>query len=341
MTLFVPSVGASAAPAFTVGVKAPKKPLKDITQRLNCKAIIAEKIRDNSSKLQRRKIVKGNRALEQAPTIAKGDLKEMIPLHASERVQIFLLKAIALQNKDLRSDGSKVDVKVEVGPARLQMGQSDIEGYHACHADAAAGLVDNRKERYAEEIIRDGYKMTPRKEKVLVAKIPKAELESIIKNNPDLHALKDALNSAWKENSLLEGSALERQTNLTNFLPKEVNLLVDGAIEKQLRPKIAELYTDVRRGDLTPQEATEKYVQLLRNQINREIADINIMWGKATPEQRTSELDAQVQKILEYFELELDGTHEPDYALFGLSEDPKSARRSLLSSYEMLQPFSR
>lgn len=189
--------------------------------------------------------------------------------HACLRPQIFYSVAFALQDLGKRSDGSlEKDLYVTTSHARKQGGQGS-NGTHAAHANTAGGLADNKRELILSEIVNEN-RVTPLKRKVIKAvarKCTEEDLELLISTDKEL--VKAVFNRIWPkhyaEESLFEGSRLNDIANTTHELPGALNLQCDCSLEQTVRPYVAELFRDVMHGKITPEDATQLYVDMILN----------------------------------------------------------------------------
>ena len=93
-------------------------------------------------------------------------LETSVKEHAGLRIQLFYIKALALWQKATRTQGSPAKPRVWVDRARAQGGRSTVKGVHAAHADANAGLTEDRRTLILEELFTE-QRITPIKKKLL------------------------------------------------------------------------------------------------------------------------------------------------------------------------------
>lgn len=200
---------------------------------------------------------------------------EMVREHAFTRMQHFASECIARWGIAVSSTGdSGEDLNVLIRGARLQGSQGSY-GRHAAHSNAAAGVVDNELENLYARTVIDG--VTPMKKQVLrVLGLSLEDVKELRKNHKDEDLVLTIFKKIVEINkerkfSILAGTELEQQTNATTELPKLLNLVCDGGLEKALRPSIARLYQKVMLAKLTPEEACLKYCDLIQTHFTRTI----------------------------------------------------------------------
>lgn len=197
--------------------------------------------------------------------------RELAVEHAAVRIQIFYIKAMAVYNFGKRSDGSiEEDLVVDVGHARKQGGQGS-NGTHAAHADTAGGLFDNKRELIRSQILEENV-ITPKKRKIIQAVSRESEEDTekdmglLLSSNKKI--AKTAFNRIWPklyaEESFFEASRLNDVANTTHELPAELNLQCDCALERAVRPHISEIFKDIMKGNISPEDATKLYVTMIK-----------------------------------------------------------------------------
>ena len=201
------------------------------------------------------------------------DLAVGIREHAHLRIQLFFIAALALYGKAERTNKSPSRVVVVVKRASMQVGQGTREN-HAAHANASANLSDDLKEIYLAQIEKEG--LTPKKTRLLsiAKKLPLDDLSLIKENHEDKAFVKKIIDHYWPHDSLLKGTNLEYILNSTDRLPAALNLVCDRHLEKEIRPKIAELFRKVMRGEVDPKTATSEYTKEIQNHFTEEIKDL-------------------------------------------------------------------
>jgi len=255
-----------------------------------------------------------------APSVKKvDDLADEIIQHSNVRIQLFFLTAIALFGRAVRTKGSPSEVIVEVKGANRQVGQAKRKsGNHAAHSNASANVVDNWKDLCIKQIVNEG--LTPKKEQFLskAKKIPLKILKELQAKHNDQQFVMNTINSYWPENSLLEGTRLIYILNSTTQLPAALNLVCDRKLEMKIRPKMAELFRKVMRGELSPREATKLYVQEIRSHFTVCIKEL-------TEKTIESPHDEKAKKQLFYHTKELEGSQEISYGLISRDYDKKGS----------------
>lgn len=207
-------------------------------------------------------------------------LETSVKEHAELRIQLFYIKALALWKKATRTEGSPAKLRVWVDRARAQGGRSQVKGVHAAHADANAGLTDDRRMLIVEELLTE-QRITPIKKKLLqTVGFTETEVENIQewidgktlsehRFFDDLQERFDKIDrlfqSRWPQLSLLEGSQVEVTASATTALPRTLNVQCDKGLELATRSKAAFLYKKCMQGKLSPQEISIEYVKLVQS----------------------------------------------------------------------------
>jgi hypothetical protein len=199
--------------------------------------------------------------------------------HARSRVELFAKTAICMQNTALRSDPEKVrDLKISIGRAYLQLGKGS-NGNHAAHDNAGAGVKDTARSCMIEEIHQEKV-ITPMKAELLKYKgFTAQDFEEINASDFNPKKIEEVFNrywpnEAWRPSSILEGSIGEHDVNQTTILKRRINLGCDRRLEKIARPIMVELYKAVSVGALQPEEATQKYQEVLLKHLQGAQVDI-------------------------------------------------------------------
>lgn len=206
-------------------------------------------------------------------------LETAVKEHAGLRIQLFYIKALALWQKASRTAGSPAKLQVWVDRARTQGGRSKVKGVHAAHADANAGLTDDRRTLIVEELLTE-QRITPIKKKLLTTigftEIDVENIQEWIDGETlsdhrffdDLQERFDKIDrlfqSRWPQLSLLEGSQVEVTASATTALPRTLNLQCDKGLEIATRPQAALLYKKCMQGKLSPKEISIEYVKLVQ-----------------------------------------------------------------------------
>lgn len=186
---------------------------------------------------------------------------EALAQHRYEGIQLMTIKGLALWKKAMKTSG-QAKVVVKTKGARLQGGQAEKEGFHAAHKDPTSGLTDNRFVQLTEEILEEG--ITPKKRKLLEIKgLEEPVLQEIQNQHEDERFIKGILRKYFAEDSLLKGTSLDRRASATDEVPALVNRC-DSRMEKQLRPKIDQLYEACLKGEIGPQEFSDLLIQLFK-----------------------------------------------------------------------------
>lgn len=241
------------------------------------------------------------------------DVEEGLRQHAYLRIQLFLMGALAFWKKATRTRKPPEEICLQIGPAKLQVGQANHRAYQAAHAHTAAGLVDNLKENIVKRITKDG--LSPIKSKILLAKgITEEQLLELDRNHQDGSFVEAVINKAWPQSDLLGETSLELQLNATNCLPYQVNQICDSGLERKIRPLVVSLYTKVMRDELDPTAATKMYTKAVQDHFEKQIQTVELRLKE--------EDDPSLKRILNYYTHQLIGTREPDYDLFVPEKDP-------------------
>ena len=185
--------------------------------------------------------------------------------HAYMRILIFYCFAVALYRTGVRNDPDKpCEVKHEVSGSRMQVGRSNIHGFDAAHHNAASGVHDNFRKVLIEQTLNDkrlspGKRDFLRKKEVTEPQI--TSLQVAAENSPETFS--NLLNAFWPETlpkqSILEDTILNIVGNATTIMPALLNRKVDKGLENKIRPIMTKLYDQVAAGELTPEEACEKF----------------------------------------------------------------------------------
>lgn len=249
-----------------------------------------------------------------APSVSKVDnLAEGIMEHAHLRLQMFYAVACELQGYAKRTNGDITDVEVWVGRATKQDGQGTRQD-HAAHSNAAAGLSDNLKKHYIEQIVADG--LTPVKTNFLrcVRKMPLLLLDELQKNHTDEEHVRGIIELVWPGNSAIAETELEDKINATDKLPRNLNLGCDLTLEKAIRPLVAELITSVMKGELTSVKATDRYTDAIQVHFGLQLKKIT---NQIKELKKAEYLDLNALKRAEdqlfYHQTEMNGTNTLDY----------------------------
>lgn len=194
--------------------------------------------------------------------------------HAHMRVHLFALAVVGLHGIAIRSDNSEdrkfsfslISAYLQVGKAINGKGKLKNQ-VHAAHDNAAAGYIDNSRDRVIQTIAED-LKITPQKMKKLIAKGFSAEdLKEIQENCHDFNKLTEIFDRIWpvnplKPQSIFTGTQTDLTLNSITEVEKDANLVVDKWIEL-LRPKIEELYEKIIYAKITQEEATIQFRELI------------------------------------------------------------------------------
>ena len=241
------------------------------------------------------------------------NLEEGIREHAYLRIQIFHAVATKLEGWAKRSNGTVTDVDVRVGRATKQDGQGTRE-MHAAHANAAAGLRDDLKERYIKQIVGEG--VTPVKAAFFsrIRNMQSDDLENLKQHQFNETYVREAVEKIWPGNSALSGTDFEDQINATDRLPRALNLGCDLTLEKAIRPFVADLMKQVMQGGLTPKQATDQYVQAIQTHFAAKIEEITEkLKGLKASTPINSEEIKKWETQLSYHQNEMNGTIPLEY----------------------------
>lgn len=198
---------------------------------------------------------------------------QTIKEHAHMRMQLFALAVVGLYGLAIRSDGSEDnEFKFNLISAYLQCGKA-INGkrkfknkYQAAHYNAAAGYIDNSRERDIQTIFKEK-DITPLKKQRLAAKGFTEEDFKLIKQNFDNYdELINIFDRIWTVNplrpqSIFTGTHTDLVLNSTTEVERGINLVVDKWIEL-LRDDIKSIYEKIIFKEITPQEACIEYLDL-------------------------------------------------------------------------------
>lgn len=201
---------------------------------------------------------------------------EMVIQHAYLRIQLLYIEAVARQGLGIRNDESKQEaLNVTVSHARKQGGEGS-KGNHAAHANAASGLADNMRDLICSQIQKEK-QVTPKKRNIILhaaRNCTEKHLE-LLTSSDDMETI---FNSIWPkryaEESLLESSRFHNIANTTHELPAALNLQCDSPLEQVIRPDVATLFRKVMFNELTPQAATQEYVNMILVHFDNVIPEI-------------------------------------------------------------------
>jgi hypothetical protein len=274
------------------------------------------KLGDITNVVSKKKRVISSYVENKAPSVSKvNNLTDGIMEHAHLRLQMFYVVAIELAGVAKRTNGDITNINTWVGRATKQDGQGTRQE-HAAHSNAAAGLSDDLKENYIQQIIDDG--ITPVKASFLsrIRKISDQDLVELHNNHTDSKFVRDIVDMVWQGNSAIAGTELEDQINATDKLPRSLNLQCDLPLEKSIRPYIAELMSSIMKGELEPRGATTLYTKAIQDHFEVKIKEIS---KKIKALKNEDMVDVQMIKKWEeqlfFHQTEMNGTNTLDYNL--------------------------
>ncbi len=291
-------------------------------------------------KTKRRKVLTHNSNLTASVKSGKAEFNdEMLMQHGADRVATFYLQASLTWKKGIKTDGTKLPVKVWIDGARYQGGQAK-EGFHAAHCNAASGLSDNLRETLIDDTHKVG--ITPKKRKTLQAMgFTDSQLDEMNKHHADRPFIEKEFNSTWPDKRGLISSIY--RLDFTICAPYEVNLMVDSYAERNKRGEIAKLITESMLGEKEPIEATKEFVAIIRECFEEKITELNDRITRAEANGVGDDDLNKLKKIRHYFKVELKGTVEPSYELLTGKFDqltktltPLEGEELLTFSFEML-----
>ena len=217
-------------------------------------------------KIKGRKILKLNESASIKHEKRKVELtSDNVKQYAFLRMQIFPVSCFALWTTAANSKENVENLDVRCGRARLQGAQGSF-GRHGSHAHTTAGLTDNEIEDLYERTVEDG--LTPTKKPIFQALgVTLEELEEMANNLEE-----DLVNSVFEKiiqrnkdrvYSMIGGTDLEKRMNVVAEMPSDLNLIVDGGLEKAIRPDVVKIYRAVMLAQITPEKATKEYHRLI------------------------------------------------------------------------------
>lgn len=252
-----------------------------------------------------------------APSVSKvKNLADGIREHAYLRIQMFYAVALKLEGVAKRTNRSSTNVKVWVGRATKQDGQG-TRSEHAAHSNAAAGLRDDLKEHYIQQIIEQG--MTPVKASALrrIRNMSRDDLDKLQKNHTNEKFVRDVMELVWPGNSVIAYTEFEDQINATDKLPRMLNLGCDLTLEKAIRPYIAELMMLVMKGELDPRKAADLYTEAIQNHFAIKLDEItNQIKTLKNAEMLDVEALKKWEEQLFFHQMQMNGTNSLNYDLF-------------------------
>jgi hypothetical protein len=212
-------------------------------------------------------------------TIGECD-EESIRQHAYLRIQVFAILLVVFCGMAIRTDPTKLrSLLLKIQAAYLQAGKATNSGKHkydAAHFNPGAGLCDDIRNMMMEEINSD-LSVTPLKKRFLIDKGFTEEDFEYLKNNkftPD--AIKEIFNRVWPAcKSIIFNTETDEMINGTTEMLKIINLSVDKALEKVLRPRMLELLASISEVNSPPTtpcaefdpliNATKKFHETIEN----------------------------------------------------------------------------
>lgn len=207
---------------------------------------------------------------------------KLIKEHAYMRIQLFALAVVGLYGIAVRSDNTEdrefslsfTSAYLQVGKASNSKGKVKVKNkFHAAHANAAAGYVDNSRER-AIKTIADEHVITPNKKKRLTSKgFTDNDFKLIQESYHDFNKLMEIFDRVWPFNplrpqSIFTGTSTDLILNSTTEVETGINLVVDKWIEL-LRPEIKQLYERIIYKKISQEEACIQYQNLIINHLLR------------------------------------------------------------------------
>lgn len=224
--------------------------------------------------------------------------EESIKYHAFMRVQLFAIKVAAYYN--LAKDRN---ISIDLHPAYLQVNKGSKK-YPAAHSIVDSGSGDNFRKTFIEEIV-EKHNITPTKKKFLEAKgFTEKEFERMLNNN-QAEVIQEIFDHNWPvdsdiPSSIFYGTRTDVNLNSTTEAPLRLNLGIDKRLEFELRPKMSEIYQLIMRGEISREDACEKFCKLILDffwklDIKLNMTSINI-----------SEYIDELLKLDEYRELCID-----------------------------------
>lgn len=193
--------------------------------------------------------------------------------HAFQRILCAYTALLSLHNTGTTSSGTLENLEVWVDHADMQGGKG-TGGLHAAHSWMAAGLKDNCRDLYIQEI-NENKELTPKKKRILKTKgFSEDDLDTLIACSDKIELVKAVFDRVWNQPSLLHDTRLYQRLQMTFALPKELNLQVDGRLEKAKRPFVAELFKKCMKGEERPEEACNRLVVVIQTHFRQAIDDL-------------------------------------------------------------------
>lgn len=236
------------------------------------------------------------------------NINEGVREHGARRVEVFDYFISKIHGLAVRSDGSALNVQGFVEGAYLQQGKGSREkGTHAAHVYPLAGFRDNLKEVAIDQMVNE-QEITPKKQKYLkMVGATAAEIQDIYDHIHDKEYVVRKIAEIAPGPSAFSNSNVEETLNTTNELPFEVNLQIDCALERQIRPQVAALTIKAMKNEVSRLQARDEFVELVVNGLKticrRLKAQVKLEYSLESDFSKT-------QKTLSYARLELQGTRQ-------------------------------
>lgn len=242
--------------------------------------------------------------------------EESIREHAYLRIQVFSVLLVTFCGMARRSDPTKQrNLLLRIQAAYLQVGKATNfkeHKYDGSHFNAGSGLIDGIRDVLIEEISIDR-EITPLKKQFLLNKGFTEEIfAELARNGFTKESINEMFNRVWPVcKSILFNTETDQLINGTTELLKIINLTIDKALEKVLRPRMLELLEKIAKEELPPSTQPCSEFEPLINatkEFHKIIVDFFILFQKTINKlcQLLQQYDQEFQKLDDYTNLSKD-----------------------------------